>query len=144
MVFGVNLRCFWSVFFGFSLTACANGKSGFDTLFIMFAAHSHVRKLMKNMKKCCQNWKCALGFSGARFGAPFWRVLVILWRALGRHFGKKGRSERHPKNDAKNRSAEKFDKAREGPGDPERDPIRPYKPSFLEPRNLHGSWDCGL
>ena len=66
VVFGVNLRCFWSAFFGFSLTACANEKSGFDTLFTMFAAHSHVRKLMKNMKQCRQNWSCALGLSGAR------------------------------------------------------------------------------
>ena len=44
--------CFWNVFFGFSLTACANEKSGFDIVFIVFAAHSHVRKVMKNMKTC--------------------------------------------------------------------------------------------
>ena len=132
MVLGVNLRYFWSDFFGFSLTACANEKSGFDTLFTMFAARSHVRKLMKNMKKCCQNWRCALGLSGARFWAPFWRVLGSLWGALGRHFGKKGGPERRPKNDAKNESARKLGN----------DPVRPYKPSVLEPRGLQGSLDC--
>ena len=105
VVFGVNLECFWSVFFGFSLTACGNEKCGFDTLFTMFAAHSHVRKLMKNMKKCCQNWRCAVGLSGARFWASFWRVWGSLWGALGRHFVKKWGSGRRPKNDAKNRSA---------------------------------------
>ena len=105
MVFGVKLRCFWSVFFGFSLTACASEKSGFDMVFTVFAAHSHVRKVMKNVKKCSQNSRFALGLSGARFWAPFWSVLGSLWGALGRHFGKKWGSERRPKNGAKNGSA---------------------------------------
>jgi len=47
VVFGVNLKCFWNAFLGFSLTACASEKSGFDMVFIVFAAHSHVRKFMK-------------------------------------------------------------------------------------------------
>ena len=101
VVFGVNLRCFWSVFFGFSLTACASEKSGFDMVFTVFAAHSHVRKLMKNVKKCRRIWRFVLGLSGARFWAPFWSVLGSLWGALGRQFEKKGGPERHRKNDAK-------------------------------------------
>ena len=72
-----------------------------------------------------------MGLSGARFWAPFWRILGSLWGALGRHFGRKGGPERHPKNDAKNGSARNFG----------RDPVRPYKPSFLEPRGLQGSLD---
>ena len=114
VVFGVNLMCFWSAFFGFSRTAYANEKCGFDTLFTMFAAHSHVRKSMKNIKKCCQNWRCALGLSGARFWGPFWRVLGSLWGALGRHFGKKRGPERDQKNDAKNGSARKIGEDRGG------------------------------
>ena len=35
--------------------------------------------------------------------------------AFGRHFEKKGGPERHPKNDAKNKSAGKFEPAWEGP-----------------------------
>ena len=50
MVFGVNLRCFLSVFFGFALTSCASKESGFDMVFTVFAAHSHVRRIMKNVK----------------------------------------------------------------------------------------------
>ena len=61
MVFGVNLRCFWSAFFGFSLTACANEKCGFDTLFTMFAAHSHVRKLMKKCEKMVSKLEVRFG-----------------------------------------------------------------------------------
>ena len=105
VVFAMSLRCFGSAFFGCSRTACANEKCSFDTLFIMFAARSHVRKSVKNIEKCDPNSRCTLGLSGARFWAPFWRVLGSLWGALGRHFGKKGGPERHPKNDAKNGSA---------------------------------------
>ena len=119
----MNLRCFWSAFLSFSLTACASEKSGFDMVFTVFAAHSHVRKLMKHMKKCGQNSRCTLGLAEARFWAPFWRVLGSLWEALGRHFRKKGGPERDRKNDAKNGSASNLGKA----------PVRPYKPSFLEP-----------
>ena len=83
------------------MTDRASEKSGFDMVFIVFAAHSHVRKLMKNVKKCRRNSKFVLGLSGARFWAPFWSVFGSLWGALGRHFGKKGGPERDRKNDAK-------------------------------------------
>ena len=99
------MRYFLSAFFGFALTSCASKESGFDMVFTVFAAHSHVRKLMKNVKKCRRNSKFVLGLSGARFLAPFWSVLGSLWGALGRQFEKKGGPERHRKNDAKNGSA---------------------------------------
>ena len=91
MVFGVNLRCFWSVFFGFSLTACANEKCGFDTLFTMFAAHSHVRKLMKNMKKMLSKLELRFGtLRGTllssileRFGVPLGSLGASLWEKRG-------------------------------------------------------------
>ena len=119
----MSLRCFGSAFFGCSRTACANEKCSFDTLFIMFAARSHVRKSVKNIEKCGSNSRCALGLARARFRALFWQVLRSLCGTLRRHFGKKGGPERHPKNDAKNGSASNL----------ERDPVRPYKQSFLEP-----------
>ena len=108
MFFTVNLDVFGVLFFGFSLTACASEKSGFDMVFTVFAAHSHVRKFMKNVKNWSQNWKCTVELSGTRFWTPFWRVLGSLWGALGRHFAKKGGPERGPKNDQKKRTLRKI------------------------------------
>ena len=94
MVFGVNLRCFWSAFFGFSLTACANEKSGFDIVFIAFAAHSHVRKVMKNMQKNESKLEMRsgtlrgtlLGSILEDFGFPLGSHGASLWEKMG--FGK--------------------------------------------------------
>ena len=77
------------------------------------------------MKKC-KKWECLLDRFRIPFWTPFWEVLGYLWGALGRHFVKKWGSGRRPKNDAKNRSASNL----------ERDPVRPYKQSFLEPRGF--------
>ena len=90
MAFGVNLRCFWRVFFGFSLTACANEKSGFDIVFIVFAAHSHVRKVMKNIKNGVKIGDAVWDSPGYAFGfhfGGFWSPLGEPW---GVTLGKKG------------------------------------------------------
>ena len=102
------LRCSW--------TACASEKSGFDMVFTVFEAHSHVRTWKKNMKKCGQNSTCTVGPAEARFWAPFWRVLGSLWGALGRHFRKKGGPERDRKNDAQNGSAANLEQFGARPG----------------------------
>ena len=77
--------CFWNVFFGFSLTACANEKSGFDIVFIVFAAHSHVRKVMKNMKKMVSTLEM-------RFGTLRGTLLGSIWEHFGVPLGSHGAS----------------------------------------------------
>ena len=86
----MNLRCFWNAFFGFSLTACANEKSGFDKLFIMFAAHSHVRKLMRNIKNVVKIGDALWDSPGHAFElhfGGFWGPFREPW---GVTLGKKG------------------------------------------------------
>ena len=78
VVFGVNLRCFWSVFFGFSLTDRASEKSGFDMVTV-FAAHSHVRKLMKKCEKMSSKFEVRSGtLRGTLLGSILERSGVTL------------------------------------------------------------------
>ena len=143
---------FLECFFGFSLTACANEKSGFDMVFIAFAAHSHVRKVMKNMKngvKIGDAFRDSPGHAfGLHFGA-FWGPFGEPW---GVTLGKKGVQIElylELRNACLRVTAGNFGK----------DPVGPYKPSFLEPsgslpraiwriflepRGLQASLDCGL
>ena len=90
MVFGLNLTCFRGAFLGFSLTACGNEKCGFDTLFTMFAAHSHVRKLMKNKKNVVKIGDALWDSPGHAFELHFGGFWGPFGEPWGVTLGKKG------------------------------------------------------
>ena len=87
--------CFWSVFLGFSLTACGNEKSSFDTSFIMFAEHSHVRKLTKKYEKMLSQLEMPFGILQGTllssilegFGVPLGSLGASLWEKRGSRKG---------------------------------------------------------
>ena len=95
------------------------------------------KKMRKFSKKCKKNenafWIASRHHFGDHFGS-FWGLFGEPW---GAKLGKRGVSKWIEKMIRK--------KVMQGISvNPENCQVRPYKQSFLEPRGLQGSLDCGL
>ena len=83
-----------NAFFGFALTSCASKESGFDMVFIVFAAHSHVKKINEKCEKMWSKFEVRsgtlrgtlLGSILERFGVTLGSLGASLWEKMG--FGK--------------------------------------------------------